>query len=59
VRTLPGVQPIIVTPLGEPFDHPDWLFEPKFDGYRSLLHITPTGAAFTSKRGLPLKRFDG
>ena len=36
--------------LPDAFDHPDWLFEPKYDGFRGLLHLTPTGAAFTSKR---------
>jgi ATP-dependent DNA ligase len=26
--------------LPEPFDHPDWLFEIKYDGFRALAHIT-------------------
>jgi hypothetical protein len=56
-RTLPTVEPILLTPRPDPFDDPAWLFEPKYDGFRGLLHITPTGATFTSKRGLPLKRF--
>ena len=30
----------------------------QYDGFRGLLHFTHRGAAFTSKRGLPLKRFD-
>jgi hypothetical protein len=47
----------IVSLRGMPFDHPDWVFEPKYDGFRGLLQVTPAGAGFTSKRGLPLKRF--
>lgn len=23
----------------EPFDHPDWMFELKMDGFRALAHI--------------------
>src|ERR687896_2246945 len=57
-KTLPAIQPILPELQATPFDHPDWLFEPKYDGFRGLLHITPSGAGFTSKRGLPLKRFD-
>jgi ATP-dependent DNA ligase len=41
-----------------PFDGPAWLFEPKYDGFCGLLHVTASHAAFTSKRGLMLKRFD-
>ena len=36
---------------------PDWLFEPKFDGFRGLLYINADSATFYSKRGLVLKRF--
>jgi bifunctional non-homologous end joining protein LigD len=56
--TLPIVEPIILELHGVPFDDPAWLFEPKYDGFRGLLHVTPSHAAFTSKRGLLLKRFD-
>jgi ATP-dependent DNA ligase len=34
-------------PLGrrrEPFDHPDWLFELKYDGFRTLAHVTGGGS---------------
>ena len=29
---LPLINPV---PRAEPFDHPDWLFEAKFDGFRA------------------------
>ena len=56
-RTLPEVQPILLTPRREPFDDPAWLFEPKYDGYRGLLYVTRKGCWFRSKRGNILKRF--
>jgi hypothetical protein len=36
---LPRVQPIIPSSRKEPFDHPDWLFELKYDGFRALLYL--------------------
>jgi bifunctional non-homologous end joining protein LigD len=56
-RTLPRVEPIIPEVRGLPFDHPDWVFEPKYDGFRGLLHVTATTATFHSKRGRILTRF--
>jgi hypothetical protein len=31
--------PMPLVRLAEPFDHPDWLFELKHDGFRALAHI--------------------
>ena len=56
-RTLPTVEPILLTPRVDPFDDPAWLFEPKYDGYRGLLYVTRQGCYFRSKRGNTLKRF--
>jgi ATP-dependent DNA ligase len=30
--------------IPDPFDHPDWLFELKYDGFRALAHIEAIGA---------------
>ena len=57
-RTLPDVQPILPTPRAEPFDDPEWLFEPKYDGVRGLLYVTRKGCHIRSKRGKHLRRFD-
>jgi bifunctional non-homologous end joining protein LigD len=57
-RTLPLVEPILLTLRREPFDDPAWVFEPKYDGYRGLLYVTPQGCHFRSKRGNILKRFE-
>lgn len=34
------IQPMLATLVKEPFDHEDWLFEIKWDGYRVLAHNT-------------------
>ena len=51
IRTLPNLQPILLTPRREPFNDPGWLFEPKYDGYRGLLYVTRKACWFRSKRG--------
>ena len=49
--TLPLVQPIVPVLRGAPFDDPDWLFEPKYDGFRGVLLRDPRLVFFRSKRG--------
>jgi ATP-dependent DNA ligase len=46
---LPTIEPILLTPRRDPFDDPTWLFEPKYDSYRGLLHVAPAEATFLSK----------
>lgn len=55
--TLPRIRPIVPIPCDEPFDHPDWLFEPKYDGVRGLLHVTSRECRFLSRAGDVLERF--
>jgi bifunctional non-homologous end joining protein LigD len=33
------IHPMLATPINEPFDGPDWLFEIKWDGYRAVAFI--------------------
>lgn len=35
-----------------PFDGPDWIFEIKWDGYRAIAEISPSGNKFYSRNGL-------
>lgn len=42
-----------------PFNHPAWLFEPKYDGFRGMLHLTRSGCNLYSKRGNLMTRFAG
>jgi bifunctional non-homologous end joining protein LigD len=51
------VSPIILVERPLPFDDPEWVFEPKFDGFRGVLYLDKDAASFYSKRGLVLKRF--
>ena len=40
VKPMPhGIKPMLATLVKEPFDHPDWLFEVKWDGYRAIAEI--------------------
>ena len=34
-----------------PFSHPDWIFEPKLDGYRIIAHIRDGKVTLLSRRG--------
>jgi bifunctional non-homologous end joining protein LigD len=33
------IAPMLATPAGEPFSHPDWVFEPKLDGIRTIAFV--------------------
>jgi bifunctional non-homologous end joining protein LigD len=54
---LPRVQPIIPTRRKDPFDHADWLFDVKYDGFRALCHLEPGRCRLISRNGKPLSRF--
>ena len=43
--------------IPEPFDHPEWLFEVKFDGFRALAHVNGHHCQLVSRNGLVLKRW--
>jgi bifunctional non-homologous end joining protein LigD len=57
VLHLPQVQPILVERLARPVTHPDWLFQPNYDGYRGVLYLAPRLALIASKRNNVLTRF--
>lgn len=44
-------RPMLATPWRQPFDHPDWWFEVKWDGYRVLMHTEPGRVRLVSRRG--------
>ncbi len=49
---MPGfVQPQLATLVSEAPEGDEWLHELKFDGYRMLVHITPTEVRFWSRNG--------
>jgi bifunctional non-homologous end joining protein LigD len=51
-----AVLPMLATPVREPFDHPDWLFEVKWDGYRAVAEVRDGEVALYSRNLLPLDR---
>jgi bifunctional non-homologous end joining protein LigD len=50
VKPMPHViQPMLATPVKEPFDHPDWIFEVKWDGYRAVAEIRDNSVSLYSR----------
>src|SRR5438093_2945566 len=50
-NNLPSLKPV---PLGRqdlPFDHPDWLFEIRFDGFRALAYFFDDKCRLLSRKG--------
>jgi bifunctional non-homologous end joining protein LigD len=41
----------------EPFDHPDWLFELKWDGFRAVAYVEDGQARLVSRNGHTFRRF--
>ncbi len=40
IKPMPhAIRPMLATAAKEPFDHPDWIFEVKWDGYRAIAEI--------------------
>ncbi|MDP1929594.1 MAG: DNA ligase D [Thiobacillus sp.] len=50
------LSPMLAEPGETPFTHPDWLFEPKLDGYRVLAFVHNGEVKLRSRRGLDLTR---
>ncbi len=49
-------------PLGrlrDPFSHPDWFFEIKWDSFRTLQHSDKDGVRLVSRNGNVFKSFPG
>ncbi len=50
IKPMPhGIQPMLATPVREPFDHPDWIFEVKWDGYRAVAEIRDGNVSLYSR----------
>jgi bifunctional non-homologous end joining protein LigD len=56
---LPLFQPMPLARLREPFSHRDWIFEIKWDGFRSLLYSGRDGVRLISRNGNTFKSFPG
>jgi bifunctional non-homologous end joining protein LigD len=55
VRPMPqSVKPMLATLIEKPFDHPDWLFEVKWDGYRAVAVIRDKTVSLYSRNLISL-----
>jgi bifunctional non-homologous end joining protein LigD len=54
---VPKFQPLTLGRAPEPFSHPDWLFEIKFDGFRALVRIEQGKCRLVSRKGNDLRSF--
>ncbi len=59
IKPMPDVvKPMLATMIEKPFDHPDWIFEVKWDGYRAIAEIREGDASLFSRNGISFaKRF--
>jgi bifunctional non-homologous end joining protein LigD len=58
VSGLPAIEPIVLTTHAEPFDDPEWFFEPKYDGFRGILYSSRKGCEIRSRRDFQFDRFN-
>jgi bifunctional non-homologous end joining protein LigD len=49
--------PAALVRLPEPFDHPDFIYELKYDGFRTLAHTAPSNCVLVSRNGNVFKAF--
>jgi len=47
-----NIQPMLATAAGETFDHQDWIFEVKWDGYRAIAEIRDQNVSLYSRNGI-------
>ncbi len=57
VKPMPhGLEPMLATLVKAPFDHPDWLFEVKWDGYRAMAEIQEGNVSLYSRNQISLNK---
>lgn len=57
VSGFPQIDPIAPSPRVDPFDDPDWLFEPKYEGIRGIVYASKPGCEIRSRRDFQFDRF--
>jgi bifunctional non-homologous end joining protein LigD len=56
-RALPTIEPIVPVSGSPPLHHPQWIYEPKFDGFRGVLYVSGRECYIRSRREKVLSRF--
>jgi len=51
-----ALQPMLAAQVGKPFDHPDWVFEIKWDGYRAIAEVRDGEVALFSRNRIALNK---
>jgi len=50
------IKPMLATLVREPFDHPDWIFEVKWDGYRAIAEIQDGDVSLYTRNRISLNK---
>ena len=56
-QQFPTIRLAVPTRVAAPFDHPDWVFELKHDGFRALSHISDGRCDVVSRKNNAYKSF--
>ncbi len=57
VKPMPhSIKPMLATLVKEPFDHPDWIFEVKWDGYRAVAEIRDGDVSLYSRNRISFNK---
>jgi len=57
VNPMPhNINPMLATLIKKPFDHPDWIFEMKWDGYRAIAEIRDGDVSLYSRNQISLNQ---
>jgi bifunctional non-homologous end joining protein LigD len=57
VKPMPrGIKPMLASLIKKPFDHPDWIFEVKWDGYRAIAEIRDGDVSLYSRNRISLNK---
>lgn len=51
-----AIHPMLAATTGGPFDHPDWIFEVKWDGYRAIAEVQAGVVSLYSRNGTAFNR---
>src|ERR1044072_4409822 len=54
VRMPAQIKPMLATLVDEPFSDPDWIFETKWDGYRSVCFLKNGKVRFVSRNQIEM-----
>jgi bifunctional non-homologous end joining protein LigD len=57
LQGFPQFTPAPLKKLPAAFDHDEFLFELKHDGFRALAYASPEACGLVSRRGIPYKSF--